>query len=156
MTTKTPFLVYILPIILSVGLGTLVMSEALDDSERTLNMWQIGDKSNLGTDVMQLVGLETEYLVSESIEFQIKVINNSTFDCGDLYITLYKFSGSTKEVITQSGFLNQCYSNDGSYLPVGENYSEKLNEAGKYEILVEIYDKTYKQTISHTENLLVS
>ena len=84
------------------------------------------------------------------------MINNSTFDCGDLYITLYKFSGSTKEVITQSGFLNQCYSNDGGYLPVGENYSEKLNEAGKYEILVEIYDKTYKQTISHTENLLVS
>ena len=156
MTTKTPFLVYILPIILSVGLGTLVMSEALDDSERTLNMWQIGDKGNLGTDVMQLIGLETKYSVSESIEFQIKVSNNSTFDCGDLYITLYTFSGSTKEVITQSGFLNQCFSNDGGYLPVGENYSEKLNEAGKYEILVEIYDKTYKQTISHTENLLVS
>ena len=116
MTTKTPFLVYILPIILSVGLGTLVMSEALDDSERTLNMWQIGDKSNLGTDVMQLIGLETKYSVSESIEFQIKVINNSTFDCGDLYITLYKFSGSTKEVITQSGFLNQCYSNDVGHL----------------------------------------
>ena len=116
MTTKTPFLVYILPIILSVGLGTLVMSEALDDSERTLNMWQIGDKGNLGTDVMQLIGLETKYSVSESIEFQIKVSNNSTFDCGDLYITLYKFSGSTKEVITQSGFLNQCFSNDGGYL----------------------------------------
>ena len=156
MTTKTPFLVYILPIILSVGLGTLVMSEALDDSERTLNMWQIGDNGNLGTDVMELVGLETTYSVSESIEFQVKMINDSTFDCGDLYITLYKFSGSTKEVITQSGFLNQCYSSDGSYLPIGEYYSEKLNDTGKYEILVEIYDKTYKQTISHTESLLVN
>jgi hypothetical protein len=156
MTIKTPFLVYILPIILSVGLGTLVMSEALDDSERTLNMWQIGDNGNLGTDVMELVGLETTYSVSESIEFQVKIINDPTFDCGDLYITLYKFSGSTKEVITQSGFLNQCYSSDGSYLPVDEYYSEKLNEAGKYEILVEIYDKTYKQTISHTESLLVN
>ena len=156
MTTKTPFLVYILPIILSVGLGTLVMSEALDDSERDLNMWQIGDQGNLGTDSMQLIGLETKYSVSESIEFQVKITNDSTFDCGDLYITLYKFSDSTKEVITQSGFLNQCYSSDRSYLPIGEYYSEKLNDTGKYEILVEIYDKTYKQTISHTESLLVN
>ena len=38
--TKSPFIVYILPIILSISLGTLVMAEALNDPERELNMWQ--------------------------------------------------------------------------------------------------------------------
>ena len=154
MTTKTPFFVYVLPIILSVGLGTIVMIEALDDSERTLDMWQIGDKGP-GTNTFQLVGLEAKYSVSDSIEFQVKILN-STFDCGDLYITLYKLSDSEKQVVTQSGFLNQCYGSTGSYLPTGENYSEILNESGNYEILVEIYDKSYKQNISHTESLLVN
>ena len=154
--SKSPFLVYVLPIILSVGLGTLVMAEALNDSERELNMWQIGDNGNLGTDVMEFVGLETTYSVSESLEFQVKMINDSTFDCGDLYITLYKFSGSTKEVITQSGFLNQCYITENSNLPIDNNYSEILGETGEYEILIELYDKTYKQTYSHSENLRVN
>ena len=154
MTTKTPFFVYVLPIILSVGLGTIVMIEALDDSERALNMWQIGEKGP-GENTFQLIGLEAKYSVSEPIEFQIKVIN-STFDCGDLYITLYKISNSEKQVVPQSGFLNQCYGTTGSYLPIGENYSEILNESGNYEIFIEIYDKLYKQTISHTESLLIN
>ena len=37
---KTPFVVYVLPVILSVGLGALVMAEALNEPDRSLNMWQ--------------------------------------------------------------------------------------------------------------------
>ena len=69
--SKSPFLVYVLPIILSVGLGTLVMAEALNDSERELNMWQIGVTNSISTQTIQLIGLETEYSVSEPIEFEI-------------------------------------------------------------------------------------
>ena len=155
MTTKTPFLVYILPIILSVGLGTLVMSEALDDSERDLNMWQIGDQGNLGTDSMQLIGLETKYSVSESIEFQVKITNDSTFDCGDLYITLYKFSDSTKEVITQSGFMKQCFTQQNQHIPLGDKYSETIREPGKYKILIEIFDQNYKDSLSYVANITI-
>ncbi len=158
MTTKTPFLVYVLPIILSIGLGTLVMVEALDNSDRELNMWQIGGTGSfdkLNTDTIKTIGLESKYTVFEPIEFKIKLDDN-IFDCGDLYITIYKISNSSKDIITQSGFLNQCYDIKYSYLPIDEDYSEKLNEAGEYEIFIEIYNKTYKQSSSLTVNLTVN
>jgi len=158
MTAKTPFVVYVLPIILSVGLGTLVMAETLNNSDREINMWQFGESSDFGeynTDTLKIIGLESKYTISEPIEFQIK-LNDDTFDCGDLYITIYKISDSSKEVITQSGFLNQCYYAKDSYLPIDQNYSEILNDEGKYEIFIEIYNKTYKQTSSLIANLLVN
>ena len=73
-----------------------------------------------------------------------------------LYITIYKISNTSKEVVTQSGFLNQCYDKDGSYLPINEKYSEVLSEQGKYEIFIEIYNKTYKQTDSLVANITVN
>jgi len=157
VATKTPFVVYVLPIILSIGFGTLVMAEALNDSDRTLNMWQFKQTGlSLGsTETMEIIGLQTQYTTSESVDLQIKLMDDA-FDCGDLYITIYKISNSSKEVVTQSGFLNQCYDKDGSYLPINENYSEKLNEQGKYEIFIEIYNKTYKQTDSLITNIIVN
>ena len=154
MATKTPFVVYVLPIILSVGLGTLVMAEALNDSDRTLNMWQIKQTglSLESTETMEIIGLQTQYTTSEPVELQIKLKDDSF----DLYITIYKMSNSSKEVVTQSGFLNQCYDKDGVYLPINEKYSEILNEQGKYEIFIEIYNKTYKQTDSLIANITVN
>ena len=133
MASKTPFVVYVLPIILSVGLGAVVMAEALNNSDRTLNMWQFNQSgiSEVSTETIQVIGLQTQYTTSESVDLQIK-LNDDTFDCGDLYITIYKISNTSKEVVTQSGFLNQCYDKDGSYLPINEKYSEVLSEQGKY------------------------
>ena len=157
MASKTPFVVYVLPIILSVGLGAVVMAEALNNSDRTLNMWQFNQSgiSEVSTETIQVIGLHTQYTTSESVDLQIK-LNDDTFDCGDLYITIYKISNTSKEVVTQSGFLNQCYDKDGSYLPINEKYSEVLSEQGKYEIFIEIYNKTYKQTDSLVANITVN
>ena len=158
MATKTPFVVYVLPIILSVGLGALVMAEALKDSDRTLNMWQFddfGSSSDMTSTAMKVIGLESEYAISQPIEFQIQISDN-VFNCGDLYITIYKISDSTKEVITQSGFLNQCYTSGNNQLPIGQQYSEILTEKGEYEMLIEIYNTTYKQTNSLTANIIVN
>ena len=157
MASKTPFVVYVLPIILSVGLGAVVMAEALNNSDRTLNMWQFNQSgiSEVSTETIQVIGLQTQYTTSESVDLQIK-LNDDTFDCGDLYITIYKISNTSKEVVTQSGFLNQCYDKDGSYLPINEKYSEVLSEQGKYEIFIEIYNKTYKQTDSLIANITVN
>ena len=83
-------------------------------------------------------------------------IFDKAFNCGDLYITIYEISDSTKEVITQSGFLNQCYGSVNNYLPIDQEYSEILTEKGEYEILVEIYNTTYKQTNSLTANIIVN
>ena len=158
MATKTPFVVYVLPIILSVGLGTLVMAEALNDSDRTLNMWQfdkIGGASDTTSEAMKIIGLQSKYAVSETIELEIQIFDKA-FNCGDLYITIYEISDSTKEVITQSGFLNQCYGSVNNYLPIDQEYSEILTEKGEYEILVEIYNTTYKQTNSLIANIIVN
>tara|TARA_B100000029_G_scaffold510615_1_gene602526 strand:- start:122 stop:589 length:468 start_codon:yes stop_codon:yes gene_type:complete len=154
--TKTPFLVYILPVLLSVGLGTFVMADTLNNSERSLNMWQFGEDEQFKSRTMSLIGLDTKYATSEPIEFQVRLSDSNMFNCGDLYITIYKITNSTKQVVTQSGFLNQCYGNTGGNLPINEKYSELLNEKGNYEILVEIYDKTYKQSNSHTVSLIVN
>ena len=130
MASKTPFVVYVLPIILSVGLGAVVMAEALNNSDRTLNMWQFNQSgiSEVSTETIQVIGLQTQYTTSESVDLQIK-LNDDTFDCGDLYITIYKISNTSKEVVTLSGFLNQCYDKDGSYLPINEKciYIKKNN-----------------------------
>ena len=87
MASKTPFVVYVLPIILSVGLGAVVMAEALNNSDRTLNMWQFNQSgiSEVSTETIQVIGLQTQYTTSESVDLQIK-LNDDTFDCGDLYI----------------------------------------------------------------------
>ena len=90
--TKSPFIVYILPIILSVSLGALVMAEALKDPERELNMWQFEETtSSKQQDQLSIIGLEKNYSTTDQIQFDIKV-NDSNFDCGNLYITIYEVS----------------------------------------------------------------
>ena len=67
---KTPFVVYVLPVILSVGLGALVMAEALNEPDRSLNMWQFTGSEyadKVTTDRIQIIGLESQYDVSEPI-----------------------------------------------------------------------------------------
>ena len=63
------------------------MAEALNDSERELNMWQFDGNIAPTEQELSLIGLEKSYDVSELIEFSIKV-NDDSFNCGDLYITI--------------------------------------------------------------------
>jgi hypothetical protein len=150
--TKSPFIVYILPIILSVSLGAVVMAEALNDPERELNMWQFGSTtitSQQGEE-LTIIGLEKVYSISDSIQFEIKV-NDSDFDCGDLYITI--FDGD--QVITQSGFMKQCFMQQNQKIPLGDKYSETVTVLGEYKILIEIFDQNYKDSLSYVANITV-
>jgi len=154
---KSPFIVYILPIILSVSLGTFVMAEALNDGQRGFDMWQFDtdiSTSKQEGNGLTIIGLEKTYSISEKVEFEIKV-NNKNFDCGDLYITLYQIVGSNENVVTQSGFLKQCFMKTQQSLPIGEEYSETLSELGTYKIVIEIYDEKYKGVISFDETIIV-
>ena len=151
--TKSPFIVYILPIILSVSLGAIVMAEALNNSERELNMWQFGDGSSSDRKDLSIIGLDKTYSTSESIEFKINV-NDVNFDCGDLYITIYQ-TNQQNVVITQSGYLKQCFALNQKNLPVDEDYSVSLSESGSYKTIIEFYDETYKETLSYTQSFIV-
>ena len=138
------------------------MAETLSASDRELNFMQFGDgdhvstssSSHSSTSELSIVGYSSEISKNSKLEFNIK-LTNSDFNCGDLYITIYDVSSSEKQVLTQSGFLKQCFVQNNNTLPVGENYSELISEPGSYEIFVEIFNQKYSKNISMTETLLV-
>ena len=148
--TKSPFIVYILPIILSVSLGAIVMAEALNNSERELNMWQFGDGSSSDRKDLSIIGLDKTYSTSEKIEFEIKV-KDSNFECGDLYITIFE----GEQVITQSGFMKQCFIQQNQNIPLGDIYSESITKPGKYQIHIEIFDQKYRDSLSYVADITV-
>ena len=156
MVKASAFVIYILPIVLSVSLGTAVMAETLGNSDRELNFLQFGGEGYSPSDKSEisLIDYTTEIANNSNLEFSIN-LSNSDFNCGDLYITIYDISTSEKEVLTQSGYLKQCFIQNNNILPVGENYSELISKPGTYEIYVEIYDQKYSKSISMTETLRV-
>ena len=147
--------IYILPIVLSVSLGTAVMAETLSNSDRELNFLQFrGDgSSSISKSEINLVGLDNEINQNSNLEFSIN-FSNSDFNCGDLYITIYDIT-TEKQVLTQSGYLKQCFIENNDILPVDDIYSELISKSGTYEIHIEIFDQKYSKSIIMTETLRV-
>lgn len=141
------FVVFLLPVILSLLIGSLVMGEVLQEPERELNMWPFEDSGIVSSGAIKISGLEKQYLVSEPIEIEISV-TDLAFDCGDLYITIYDLSTTPKQVVTQSGFFDQCFNRNNGILPVDDEFSETVDVAGQYELEIEMNDKHYKKTIT--------
>ena len=132
------------------------MAETLGSPDRELNFLQFGDDSYIASSSsgISLIGFNPEIIQNSNLEFSIK-LSTPDFNCGDLYITIYDITTSEKKVLTQSGYLKQCFIQNNNVLPVGENYSELISEPGTYEIYIEIYDEKYSQNISMTQTLRV-
>ena len=155
MVKASAFVIYILPIVLSASLGSAVMAETLNSSDRELNFLQFGGEDYTSSKSgINLVGYSSEIVQNSNLEFSID-FSDQDFNCGDLYITIYDVSTSEKQVLTQSGFLKQCFIQNNNKLPVGENFSELISKSGNYEIQVEIFDQTYSKNISITQVLRV-
>ena len=155
MVKASAFVIYILPIVLSASLGSAVMAETLNSSDRELNFLQFGGEDYTSSKGgINLVGYSSEIVQNSNLEFSID-FSDQDFNCGDLYITIYDVSTSEKQVLTQSGFLKQCFIQNNNILPVGENFSELISKSGNYEIHVEIFDQTYSKNISITQVLRV-
>ena len=88
MVSTRLFVVFILPIIFSVIVGSIVMADTLQKPDRELNMWPMSHSETSHGSSMQIIGLSSQYSLSESIEIKVK-ISDSSFNCGDLYITIY-------------------------------------------------------------------
>ena len=132
------------------------MAETLSSSDRELNFLQFGGEgynSNSKSGI-SFVGFNNEITQNTNLEFNIN-FSNPDFNCGDLYITIYDVSTSEKQVLTQSGYLKQCFTQNNDMLPVGENYSELISQPGIYEIYIEIFDEKYSENVSMTETLRV-
>lgn len=148
------YVVFLLPIISSIVFGSLVLNGILiEDPERKLNMWQFGSSFASSNDI-EIIGLEKEYSTSQPVEIGVK-INDSIFDCGDLYITIFDKKTSPKEAITQGGFFQQCFTTNNSILPVNDEFSEVVKVPGKYEIVIQMIDKNGKNNISSSAKFTV-
>ncbi|MGQ0376642.1 MAG: hypothetical protein ACT4OW_03950 [Nitrososphaerota archaeon] len=157
VTAKVTYLVFLFPVIISLALGSFVMAEVLNEPERELNMWpfKFSGTNKIQSGSIKIISLQQEYSSSIPIKIQVSV-TDLTFDCGDLYITIYDLSSSPKQVVTQSGYFGQCFQKENLMLPVDDEFSEKISDAGQYEIVVEINDKHYKKTITTSEKFTIN
>ena len=152
MVSKRIFIVFVLPVIFSIVFGSAVMSDILQKPHRELNMWPMSysEESSSHKSSIEIIGLSKQYSVTVPIEIQIKV-NDSSFDCGDLYITIYS---SSSDVVTQSGFFEQCFEKGNSMIPVGDKFSKIIDTPGSYELVAEMVSKQL-QNLSITETFTV-
>ena len=150
MATKKVFVVFVLPVILSVIFGSAVFADILQKPDRELDMWPMsysGGGSSY-SEVVEFIGLAKQYSTSEPVEIQVK-INDSSYDCGDLYITIY--TAGTNDAIAQGGFFDQCFEAGSKMLPVGDEFSEVVDTPGSYKIVADMISKELKKyTISET------
>ena len=145
MATRLVYVVFILPIVLSIAFGSVVMADVLQSSDRELNMGRVGPTNTITHDKsIQIIGLETQYLASTPIEIQVNV-DDPLFDCGDLYVIIY--SGKNT-VITQSGFFKQCFDETDVLLPMDDEFSEIIDTPGQYELVVKMNDQNQKSSIT--------
>lgn len=153
MVRGVTYTVYVLPIVFSIVFGSIVMVDVLQESGRELNLMRFGSMSeNTNNENIEIFGLKTQYSISEPIEIQISV-NDPSFSCGDLYVTIY--SSGKEKAVTQSGYFKQCFDADDSFLPIDDDFSEKIETPGNYEIVVDILDKNQKNSITTSEKFTV-
>jgi len=140
MIAKKVFVVFVLPIIFSLVFGSAVMADILQKPDRELNMWPMSFSEGFSSNNTQIeiIGLSQQYSTSEPIEIQVK-INDTSFDCGDLYVTIY--STGKNDIITQGGFFEQCFEEGTKTIPIGDKFSIVIDTPGSYEIIAEMVSK---------------
>jgi len=154
---NTALLVFLFPVVIGMAFGTFVLSGVLTQPGRELNMWPFENPTappQAGNEDLKIQGLLKQYSVPAQIAIKV-VVNNSDFDCGDLYITIYDAKTSPKQVVAQNGFFSQCFSTNKLALPIDNTFSEKIDKAGEYEMVIEMNDKDYKKTIMATAKFRV-
>jgi|TARA_B110000438_G_scaffold169841_1_gene162361 hypothetical protein len=136
MVSSKLIVVFVLPVIFSILFGSAVMVDILQKPDRELNMWPMSfsEGSSSHDSSLKIVGLSSQYLVSEPIEVEIK-INDSSFSCGDLYITIY--TSEKSDVVTQGGFFNQCIKN-GNLFPIDDKFSKVITIPGSYQLVADL------------------
>ena len=138
MVSTRLFVVFILPIVFSVIVGSIVMADTLQKPDRELNMWPMSHSETSHGSSIQIIDLSSQYSVSESIEIKVK-ITDSSFNCGDLYITIYNSEKSN--VITQGAFFEQCFNSESNLLPIDDKFSKVISTPGSYDLVVDMISK---------------
>ena len=160
MASKRVFIVFVLPVIFSIAFGSAVMGDILQKPDRELDMWPMShegkvtahEKKSVSTSsTLEIIGLSKQYSTSEPVEVEIKV-TDSSFDCGDLYVTIYPAGKSG--AVAQGGFFKQCFNGESGTLPIDDEFSKVIDSPGSYKIEVQMVSKQLK-TISTSETFTV-
>jgi hypothetical protein len=140
------YVVYVLPVVFSLIFGSVVMADILQEPGRELNLLRVGSiGGNFHDDSLKIIGLETQYSISEPIQIQV-FVEEQSFSCGDLYITIYTFG--KENAVTQSGYFKQCFDESNQFLPIEEQFSEIIDIPGRYELVVDILDADQENSIT--------
>jgi len=142
------YIVYILPVVVSFIIAGFVLNQILQEPDRELNMWPFEIENFTPQDEsIKILNIEKEYSTSTPINVQV-LVSNQSFDCGDLYITIFQLESTSKKAVTQEGFFEQCFVDNNPILPIKDEFTETIKISGKYEIVAEMIDKNQKHTIS--------
>ena len=147
---KIAYLVFVFPVIISLIFGGFVLSDVLGQPDRKLNMWQFKFETQSGQQgdkAIRLLNLAESYPVSTPLNLNV-MVNNTAFDCGDLYLTIYDPNTSPKEVIVQHAYFSQCFAQTNATLPIQEIFSPVIDKTGLYQVVAEMKDKTNQNSIS--------
>jgi hypothetical protein len=140
------YVVYVLPVVFSLIFGSVVMADILQEPGRELNLLRVGSiGGNFHDDSLKIIGLETQYSISEPIQIQV-FVEEQSFSCGDLYITIYTFG--KENAVTQSGYFKQCFDDSNQFLPIEEQFSEIIDIPGRYELVVDMLDADQENSIT--------
>ncbi|MCE2497744.1 MAG: hypothetical protein J4F28_01895 [Nitrosopumilaceae archaeon] len=144
MASRRIFMIFVLPIILSLSLATAVMADVLDKPGREMQMWPPQSSGVHGTtyvpgphstdDGILIMGLSESYRAGGQIVVGVSV-SDATFDCGDLYITIYD---SDNAVLAQEAFFEQCFADAGIDLPAEGDFETAVDSPGSYVIVAEM------------------
>ena len=159
MASRRIFVIFALPIILSLSLATAVMADVLDKPGREMQMWPPQSQGMHGTTYVPvphspdggiaIVGLSESYKAGGQIAVGVSV-SDAAFDCGDLYITIYDRDGA---VLSQEAFFGQCFADAGIDLPAEGDFEAAAGSPGSYAIVAEM--RHGGETISAPEEFVV-
>jgi hypothetical protein len=147
---KIAYVVFVAPVVISIIFGGYVLSDVLGQSDRQLNMWQFKfmiQPAQEGDKDIRIANLLNSYSASAPLNFTVRV-NNTAFDCGDLYVTVYNLDTSPKQVVAQNAYFSQCFAQSNSTLPINDIFSPAIGKPGTYQIVAEMKDKSYQNTIN--------
>ncbi len=155
---KIAYVVFVFPVIVSLIFGGYVLSDVLGQPGRQLNMWQFKVTSDIGQQQgdkqIRLINLVSNYTVSTPLNFSV-MVNDTSFDCGDLYMTIYDPNESPKQVLVQHAYFTQCFAQTNSSLPIQDTFSSVIDKPGIYQIVAQMKDKTNQNSISVMANIRV-
>ena len=79
MAVKRVFIVFILPVILSIIVGSIVLSDILQKPDRELSMWPMPhpEENTSHSAPIEIIGLAKQYTTQEPVEIQVKIDDSS-------------------------------------------------------------------------------